>query len=346
MKINIHGRMIQGPDDGDGSGNGGAAPPAEGGATPPAASTPPPAAPTALNPGEGSPPAAPPATPPAAGGSGGEGEPPANPFAALPDDWRSSLLAAGGYEGDDLATRGKQLERVSDMGSLMKTFFSSQDMIRKGHNSTGLPESPTDVQVADWREANDVPATATDYTYDLPEGVIMGDTDKGIVDQIAEIGHGFNVSNAAMNAMVTQFLASRDAEIEAQQSDDGVHAMQTTNQLKAAWGQDYETNINIIQGFTNQLPETIRDDFMSARLADGRAVFNSPEMMVFFADVARKLNPAGAVVPNSTNPVQSINDEVAELEKKDGEPPGVAQGQGVPGPLYGINQRAYAHAGE
>ena len=41
--------------------------------------------------------------------------------------------------------------------------------------------------------------------------------------------------------------------------------------------------------------------------------------MVFFADIARKLNPAGTVVPNSNNPTQAISDEIAKLEGRMGE---------------------------
>jgi hypothetical protein len=89
--------------------------------------------------------------------------------------------------------------------------------------------------------------------------------------------------------------------------------------LKANWGQDYEMNIGLVQGVLQSLPETVRDSFANARLADGTAVFNSPEMMNFFADAARAINPAATVVPaGNGNPAQAVVSRIAELEAKMG----------------------------
>ena len=49
-------------------------------------------------------------------------------------------------------------------------------------------------------------------------------------------------------------------------------------------------------------------------------MFNSPEVLAWFNDVARKVNPAGTVVPNANNPVQAIDDEIKALESKMGMP--------------------------
>ena len=41
---------------------------------------------------------------------------------------------------------------------------------------------------------------------------------------------------------------------------------------------------------------------------------NNPEMLMFLADMSRKTNPAATVVPNSTNPVGAIKDEISTIE--------------------------------
>jgi hypothetical protein len=94
----------------------------------------------------------------------------------------------------------------------------------------------------------------------------------------------------------------------------------TEGQLKEAWGGDFTTNNNMVQGLVNQLPESIKDAFKNARLPDGKAIFNSPEIMVAMADWARKINPSATVVPNSANPMQTINDEIKALEGQMGTP--------------------------
>ena len=250
--------------------------------------------------------------------TGGEGAP--NPFATPTEGWRQQLIETAGFEGDDVTRVGGMLERVSDFGSLVKNYVNAQDKIRKGELSNGLPENATPEQLSDWRTANGVPATAEDYQINLGDGVVIGDDDQAILDEVFKVGHDANVSNEVMSNLVSTFLAGREALADVSQQQDGIQQQQATSALKEAWGSDYQTNINMVTGFVNGLPESVREDFMNARLPDGRALFNSPEAMVFFADTARKLNPAGTVVPNSNNPVQSINDEIKALESRMGTP--------------------------
>ena len=261
-------------------------------------------------------PAAPPADPAAAPPAG---DPPVNMFAELGDNWRGDLLGVAGYEGDDLTSRQGQLERVVDLGTFTKNYFSAQDKIRNGEVSNGMPDNPTEQQVVDWRVANGVPETADSYELSLADGVVLGDNDKAILDPILAAGHELNLTNAQATAMTSKFLEGREAEMEVLERDDGIHKMQTAAQLKTAWGQDFETNVNLIKGFVAGLPDAVREGFESARMPDGRAMFNSPEVMVFFADKARQLNPSSTVVPNSNNPKGDIDTEIKELEGRMGE---------------------------
>ena len=248
----------------------------------------------------------PPADPPA-------GDPPANFFATMPDSWRQDLVSSAGFEGEEAEKRQGQLDRVMNMETL------AQDKIRKGELSNGLPENPSDEQVAEWRDANGVPEAPDKYELSLDEGLVLGDEDNRILDGVFKAAHESNIPASAMSAMTNAMLAGREAESEAMEAQDGVDSQTTSRQLKDAWKGDYQANLNMVQGLVGQLPSSIRDEFAGARMADGKAMFNSPEVMVFFADMARKLNPAGTVVPNSANPTQAISDEIAKLEGRMGD---------------------------
>jgi hypothetical protein len=247
------------------------------------------------------------------------GDPPANMFADLGDTWRSDMLVQAGFEGDDLVTRQTQMDRFIDIGTFAKSAFSAQDKIRAGEVSNGLPADPTEQQVTDWRVANDVPEAADAYNLALADGVVLGDADKAILDPILAAGHELNLNNTQAAALVGKFLEGRELEMQAQTQDDGVHEQQATASLREAWGSEYELNKNMVTGFVKGLPDSVREMFESARFPDGRAIFNSPEIMVFFADKARQLNPASTVVPNSNNPVGDIDAELKSLEKLMGE---------------------------
>jgi hypothetical protein len=110
---------------------------------------------------------------------------------------------------------------------------------------------------------------------------------------------------------------ARSSEIEALQARDVMEQQEAHRILKEHWGAgNYPANSNAAAAFLKRLPEAIRGDLVAGRLANGKAILNSPEVVSFFAQMERELNPAGSVVPNSANPVQAVRDELATLEKR------------------------------
>jgi len=246
---------------------------------------------------------------------------PVDYFATVPEDWRSQALTKAGYEaGDDFDKAMKQLDRVSDIGVFTKNYLSAQEKIRAGEVSTGLPENPTDEQMSDYREANGIPQTPEDYSLTLEEGLVLGEGDEETLADVYKIAHKGDVKSEVMSDIVNSMLRSEQAKVDAMVSQDGIDQQMTQKQLKEAWGGDFTTNLNVVSGLINQLPESIKEQFESARMPDGKAVFNSPEMMVAMAEWARKINPSATVVPNSANPMQTMTDEIKALEGKMGTP--------------------------
>ena len=182
-----------------------------------------------------------------------------------------------------------------------------------------MPENPTDEQLTAYREENGVPATAEDYSLALDEGLVLGETDESIMKGVYAVAHQNNVSNEVVSQLTNAMLKGREMEQQAVNSQDGLDTQQASSQLKEAWGADYEMNHGLVKGLINGLPETVRDDFSNARMADGRAVLNSPEMLNFFVDAARAINPAATVVPPGGNPVQAITSRISDLEGRMGD---------------------------
>jgi len=237
-------------------------------------------------------------------------------YDSLPDTWRSDLVNALELEGDAAGKRLTQLDRVPDFKTLTKNYFESQDKIREGIKPVGLPEDATEQQLSEYREANGVPLAVDDYAKGIDEGLVLGEADTRIMGEVYQVAHAENVSTATMGKLTNAMLNARIAEEDAMMQQDGIDTQTSQRQLKEAWGPDFQTNLNMMKGLTNQLPESIREDFLNARLANGQALFNSPEFAIFMTDIARKINPAGTVVPNSNNPTQAINDEIKSLESK------------------------------
>jgi hypothetical protein len=236
--------------------------------------------------------------------------PVADPVADV--DWRVAM--AGGDE-----KKMNQLKRFTDVGKLSEAYFNAQEKIRAGETSNGLPDNPTEEQLTAYREANNVPSTAEDYSLSLDEGLVLGDVDERIMKGVYDIAHKHNVSNDVISDLTNTMLKGREFESQAVTKQDGLDMQQSTSMLRDTWGQDYETNVGLVQGVLGGLPESVRDDFANARMSDGTAVFNSPEMMNFFAEAARAINPAATLVPaGNGNPTQAVIGRIAELEGKMG----------------------------
>ena len=277
-------------DDDPAPGGGGGSPPAD-----PPPSDPPPSDP---------PPSNPPADPPPS-------DPPKPFYQALPDDWRKQIA------GED-EKKLNRLERYTDLESVLKAGFEAQDRIRKGELSSGLPENPTDEQLAAWREANGVPEAPDKYEFKLDEGLVMGEADQRIAEGVREVAHQLNIPSESLNALNNAMLKGREAEAQAKSNQDGIDKQTCDRQLQDAWGSEFQTNVNLALNQVSQLPESVRESFINARMADGKGLMNSPEIMNWLVDIERKVNPAGTVVPNADNPVQAIEQEIKTLEDRMG----------------------------
>jgi hypothetical protein len=264
-------------------------------------------------------------TPPATVDQGGappatvdQGTPPANFFQNLPETWRQDLVTAAGYEGDEAPKRIAQLERVSDLPVFAKNYFNAQDRIRKGEMSTGLPDNPTADQLAEWRSTHGVPLDVVGYKADLGDGLVLSEGDDRILGDVYPIAHKHNIPSSAMNEIVNAVLTARQREAQGLEDKDGIDKQSAEKAVRDAWGSDTVGNTNAIAGLVNTLPEKTKEVFLNARMSDGRAVFNDPGFLVAMADWARRLNPAGTVVPDSVNPVQTIADELKQLKSQMG----------------------------
>ncbi len=246
------------------------------------------------------------ATPPTDDATPPTGDVTPPPEAVLDENWRKTIA------GDDEKWL-KQLNRYQSPKAMAEALREAQTKISKGQ-AKSLPENPTDEEMATWREQNDIPATAAGYDLTLDDGLVIGDDDKEIVSSYLKAMHGANATQGQIKSGLNAFFAAREADIAAVEVKDDGDRTDALATLRDEWGPDFQSNKNALSALVNQIPEAAREPFMNARLGDGTAMMNSPEVLMFLADVSRKTNPAATVVPNSNNPSQAIADEKAEIE--------------------------------
>ena len=266
-----------------GNGDGGDAPPATD-TPPPAADTPPPAA----------------DTPP----------PAADTPADWPADWRAKIT------GD--AKHLKTLDRFASPNAMFESYVALRSKVDSGElrANSPFPAAGTPEEQAAWRKSHDIPESPDGYQLELKDGLVIGEADKPAIESFMQVVHNENLPPSAANAVVNWYYELQEKNMDDLEARDATFLQQSEDSLRAEWGGEYRTNVNMIKGLVGTLPESVRDLFTGARMANGDALINHPDMARWLVHTARTINPTATVVPNNGgNIANAIEDEIASIEE-------------------------------
>lgn len=225
-------------------------------------------------------------------------------------DWRSKISADPKHS--------KTLDRFQSPKDLFNSYVSLRQKLDSGEIKavSEFPAQGTPEQQAEWRKANGVPDKAEDYTLQFPDGLVIGENDEDFVNSFLQTAHASNATPAQVNQMLHWYYSEQERVLDAQEEKDAAYLSQAEDTLRAEWGQEYRTNINMIKGLVSTLPEGVRDLFVNARLGDGNALLNNPDIARWLVHTARTVNPTATIVPGAgANLASAIDDEIAAIEK-------------------------------
>ena len=230
----------------------------------------------------------------------------------FPADWRQKLA------GEDKKVLAK-LERFGSPQDLLKSYNELQAKLDRGDFKKPLPENPTPEQMAEWRKDNGIPEKATDYKIDLKDGLVIGDYEKPIVDKFLAEAHAQNLTQQQVNSQLNWYFNSLEQQTQQRFEKDSQLKEQTTEELIKEWGPEYRGNLNLIRGLLDTMPESVRENFAFARLANGESLLNTPDMARWLNQIARTVNPVHSVVPGAKDQGLAIDTELNDLQKKMGD---------------------------
>lgn len=237
-------------------------------------------------------------------------DPPADPVAGdWPEDWRAK--AAG---GDDKLM--KRLERYNSPKAVVDALVAAQAKISQGVKQP-LKADATPEEVAAWRAENGIPEKPDGYEVSLPDGFVIGEADKPVVDSFLERMHGKNVPPDVVNEALGWYYQEQAQQMEAQAEADLDFRGKGQEELREEYGSEYKRNIRIA---LEVVPEDIKDEFLGGRLADGTMIGDNPAVIRWLSGMARQINPLATVVPGTgTNAMQAMESELAGLRAKMGD---------------------------
>lgn len=249
----------------------------------------------------------------------GDGKPAA---VAEPADWREQM--AGGD-----TKRLEELKRFGSLKALGDAYISAQLKIRSGSLKAALPDKPTDVELAEWRKQNGIPETPEKYELKLKDGLVIGDNDKPIVDGFLKSAHAANMTPAQASEAVQWYHQEQARQTQERHSLDAQQTQETLDALNIEWGRDFRPNMGKVGAVMDRFftPEE-KAALASARMPDGRAVFNSPGIIRSFVQIAGDMGISGVVTgPGADGQMKAVGDRLAEIEGWMSKPRGSAEGK-------------------
>jgi len=223
-----------------------------------------------------------------------------------PSDWRDKY--AGGDE-----KKLKRLQRYGSPAAALDALFNAQQKIAQGIKEPLRADAPAE-EVARWRDDNGIPQTPDGYK--MPDGVVLGENDKPIVDDFLKTAHERNWSPEQVQTAVSWFMERQANQADAITARDTENRMAAEDELRSEYGPQYRNEVKRAYEFLRTAPEGLGESIMGGRLADGRLVGDAPEVIRWLNGLQREMNPAATVVPGAgTNAVQAIEAELASLNK-------------------------------
>jgi hypothetical protein len=238
----------------------------------------------------------------------------------VPETWRNDLV---GMLPAEAQSSGKNVfDRVPSLNVLANNYFEAQQQLRKGlppDDVPYLPKNATPEQVAEYRRKVDVPETADKYEVALDAGLVLGDNDRAMFAPVFNILHAANVPTSVVSALVNEYMKLDQQAVSQVKLQDDRDAQEATLALKRSWGVDFERNKGLVEMFFVDMPKEAREAFMGARMADGKAVFNNPQVLQFFVGKQREVNPLATVVAAAGGDgAKQLHEEIAALEARMG----------------------------
>lgn len=209
----------------------------------------------------------------------------------------------------------RQLERYTSPVDIWKKARELERRMSSGELKSSLPKDAAPEVVAAWRKENGIPEAPEKYELKLKDGLVIGEADKPIIDGFLKSAHAKHVSSEQASAMVDWYYDEIERQSQAREKADKEAATKAVDALRAEWGADYRTNMNLVEGLIQTLPESVREAFKFGRLADGTPLFANADALKGLALMARQVNPVAAIVPNAgANAASAIDDEIKQYE--------------------------------
>jgi len=233
------------------------------------------------------------------------------------ETWRQDYVTATKATVKDIDEKKLlgRLERYQSPSAVVDALLQVQDRISRGEMRSVLPKDAKPEELAKWRAENGVPEKPEGYQVQLPEGVVVGEEDKPILESIKVWAHGQNLHPTQFNGAVDLYYDIIDNQATQREELDAKARDATEDHFRKAWGGDYRKNKAMIEAFVDMGPPGTKDLMFGARLADGTPLASHPGILQFLSDRSREVIDAATIVPaDSAQMAKSVEQEMTSIK--------------------------------
>lgn len=229
-----------------------------------------------------------------------------------PDDWRDKF--AESIKPGDKAFR-QRMERFTSPADVGKSWLALEAKQSAGELKR-LPKDASPEEVQAWRKENGLPEKVEDYKPELPEGVVLGETDKTVLEGFQKFAFEQNLPPEVMNKTLGWYFAEQERVAEAQEIADATFHDTVKEELISEWGsKDYRANLAAMTSLRDQMPSGLADRILAGRTADGRLIGDDPQFLRWFTQLSRDASPAATLVSIGVDSAKNLSDQIDSIQK-------------------------------
>lgn len=224
-----------------------------------------------------------------------------------PADWRERIA------GDDRKAL-EQLKRAGSPADIWKKARSLEQKLSSGEYRRDLPKEASPEQLAAWRIERGIPEAASDYSIELPDGVVPGEADNPVIDAFKQHAHARNWDNAKVNEALGWYYAEQERQQASRAEADAAFRQTAETELRETFGPQLTPNLNAVKNLVAAMPQGVAENFLAGRLADGTRIGDNPRIIAWLAGLSRELNPAATLVPAGAGSGRGGAERIREIE--------------------------------
>lgn len=212
-----------------------------------------------------------------------------------------------------------RLKRFPSLNEALDWAFNSDKKIADGSYKKPPGEKATPEELTAYRELNGIPETPEGYLEKLPDGLVIGDEDKPIVDHFLKAFHAKHTDPAVVSSAIKAYYDMVDETEGARQQANVAAKAAVDDEMKAEWGPEYPQNVGMVNAMLEGMPKEAQEELLQSTMPDGSQILNSPNFMRWMAETAKALNLTGSVAPSGQADAVGIEQEMADLAKASGD---------------------------